>query len=144
MVYILDTNIFRKLLDHFPKKGVYFKQVWQAFENGIQKGIYQSVDECYNELSARYDDKNGIVTIPNEDFYPGYIFANYVYCPAGTYSLTLTGSKDVKGTNKTDIIINKASINIVINPYKEHYKESSFRRSLHCSESKGIKRNCCY
>ena len=66
-------------------------------------------------------DKNGIVTIPNEDFYPGYIFANYVYCPAGTYSLTLTGSKDVKGTNKTDIIINKASINIVINPYKEHY-----------------------
>ena len=58
MVYILDTNIFRKLLDHFPKKGVYFKQVWQAFENGIQKGIYQSVDECYNELSARYDDKN--------------------------------------------------------------------------------------
>ena len=58
MVYILDTNIFRKLLDHFPKKGVYFKQVWQAFENGIQKGIYQSVDECYNELIARYDDKN--------------------------------------------------------------------------------------
>jgi hypothetical protein len=66
-------------------------------------------------------DDNGIVTVPNEDFYPGYIFANYVYCPVGNYSITATGSNDVKGTNKTTFVISKASINIVINPYKEHY-----------------------
>ena len=69
-------------------------------------------------------DDNGIITVPNEDFYPGYNIGNYIYCPAGTYSLTLTGSNDVKGTNKTDIIINIASINIAINPYKEHYKST--------------------
>lgn len=58
MVYILDTNIFRKILEHLPKKGEYFERVWQAFETGIQKGIYQSVDECYNELDAHYDEKS--------------------------------------------------------------------------------------
>lgn len=66
-------------------------------------------------------DDEGIVTIPNEDFYPGYIFANYVYCPVGNYSITVTGSNDIKGTNKTTFVIDKASINIVLNPYKEHY-----------------------
>ena len=58
MIYILDTNIFRKILEHLPKKGEYFEQVWKAFETGIKKGVYQSVDECYNELDAHYDDKN--------------------------------------------------------------------------------------
>ena len=28
MVYVLDTNIFRKLLDHFPKKGKAFESKW--------------------------------------------------------------------------------------------------------------------
>ena len=58
MVYILDTNVLRKILEHLPKKGDYFERVWTALEIGIQKGIYQSVDECYNELDAHYDDKN--------------------------------------------------------------------------------------
>ena len=58
MVYILDTNIFRKILEHLPRKGQYFKRLWIALETGIQNGVYQSVDECYNELNAHYDDKN--------------------------------------------------------------------------------------
>ncbi len=58
MVYILDTNIFRKILEHLPRKGKYFERLWKALETGIQNGVYQSVDECYNELSAHYDDKN--------------------------------------------------------------------------------------
>ena len=58
MIYILDTNIFRKILEHLPKKGDYFEHIWQSFEDGIRKGIYQSVDECFNELDAHYDDKN--------------------------------------------------------------------------------------
>ena len=58
MVYILDTNIIRKMLDHLPKKGKHFEPIWKALDTGIQNGVYQSVDECYNELSAHYDDKN--------------------------------------------------------------------------------------
>ena len=58
MVYILDTNIFRKILEHFPKKGGYFERIWNSFEAGIKKGVYQSVDECFNELSAHFDDKS--------------------------------------------------------------------------------------
>ena len=58
MIYILDTNIFRKILEHLPKKGKYFERLWKALETGIQNEVYQSVDECYNELSAHYDDKN--------------------------------------------------------------------------------------
>ena len=58
MVYLLDTNIFRKILEHLPRKGTFFESIWEAFESGIHKGIYQSVDECYNELEAHYDEKN--------------------------------------------------------------------------------------
>lgn len=58
MVYILDTNIFRKILEHLPRKGESFVRIWNAIELGIQNKVYQSVDECYNELDAHYDDSN--------------------------------------------------------------------------------------
>ena len=38
MIYILDTNVFREFFFHLPKKGKYFESVWNAFEQGIEKG----------------------------------------------------------------------------------------------------------
>lgn len=58
MVYVLDTNIFRKLLDHFPKKGETFEKIWAKLDDGIKNGSYISVDECYNELTCHFDEKN--------------------------------------------------------------------------------------
>lgn len=58
MVYILDTNIFRKLLEHFPKKGKSFEIVWDKIDENIANKSILSVDECYNELSNHYSSDN--------------------------------------------------------------------------------------
>lgn len=54
MIYILDTNIIRKLLFHFPKKGKVFEGIWANLETGIEAELYISVDECFNELSRQF------------------------------------------------------------------------------------------
>jgi len=56
MVYVLDTNIFRKLLEHFPKKGKYFEAVWEKIDAEIENGTIVSVDECYNEIAKHYSE----------------------------------------------------------------------------------------
>ena len=67
-------------------------------------------------------DSNGIATLKNQNFYPGYYFAAYTYAPIGEdYILTLRNSGAVKANNTTNMKINKANINITINPYKEQY-----------------------
>lgn len=58
MIYLLDTNIFREMLEHFPKRGKTFEEIWERFEKGIKDGDIFSVDECYNELTCHYDEKN--------------------------------------------------------------------------------------
>ena len=58
MIYLLDTNIFREMLEHFPKRGKTFEEIWERFEKGIKDGDIFSVDECYNELTRHYDEKN--------------------------------------------------------------------------------------
>ena len=54
MVYILDTNIIRKIFFHLPKKGKYFESVWKALEAGVDSRAYVSVDECFNELERQF------------------------------------------------------------------------------------------
>lgn len=49
MVYILDTNIIRKLLFHFPKKGKLFEAIWASLEADIEAETYISVDECFKD-----------------------------------------------------------------------------------------------
>lgn len=58
MIYVLDTTIFRKLLDHFPKRGQAFEKIWAQIDENIKKGEFISVDECYNELIRHFDEKN--------------------------------------------------------------------------------------
>ena len=57
MIYILDTNIIRTLLNFFPKKGKRFEEVWDKIDEKIRVGEFISVDECYNELSRQFSDK---------------------------------------------------------------------------------------
>ena len=66
MVYILDTNIIRKLLFHFPKKGKLFEAVWTSLEAGIEAETYISVDECFNELSGQFSKDNDAFKWINE------------------------------------------------------------------------------
>lgn len=54
MIYILDTNVLRNIFSHLPKKGKYFESIWNALEQGVEKGTYISVDECYNELERQF------------------------------------------------------------------------------------------
>lgn len=58
MAYILDTNIFRELLEHFPKKGKYFESVWAAIDERIAKRDIISVDECFNEIANHYSPES--------------------------------------------------------------------------------------
>ena len=53
MIFLLDTCVLRKLLDHFPKQGIYFVKVWDKLEVLIGQNIL-SVDECYNELKKHF------------------------------------------------------------------------------------------
>lgn len=57
MIYVLDTNIIRTLLNFFPKKGKRFEEVWDAIDAKIASGEFISVDECYNELVRQFSDK---------------------------------------------------------------------------------------
>ena len=57
MIYILDTNIIRTLLNFFPKRGRRFEEVWDKIDEKIKTGEVISVDECYNELTAQFSDK---------------------------------------------------------------------------------------
>ena len=52
MVYVLDTNIFRKLLDHFPKKGKAFESVWEALDEAIViKTVIIFNEKAYGNIS---------------------------------------------------------------------------------------------
>lgn len=66
MIYILDTNIIRKLLFHFPKKGKIFEDIWASLEAGIEVEKYISVDECFNELSGQFSKDNDAFKWINE------------------------------------------------------------------------------
>lgn len=57
MIYVLDTNIIRTLLNHFPKKGKRYEEVWTRIDEMIKSGIIISSDECYNELSKQFSPK---------------------------------------------------------------------------------------
>ena len=57
MIYILDTNIIRTLLNFFPKRGKRFEEVWEKIDEKIKSGEFISVDECYNELVKQFSDK---------------------------------------------------------------------------------------
>ena len=65
MVFLLDTCVLRKLLDHFPKQGTYFTKVWQKIE-GLAGSEIISVDECYNEIEKHYDQNNKNMTWVNK------------------------------------------------------------------------------
>lgn len=54
MIYVLDTNIFRTLLEHFPKKGSYFEDIWEKIDAKIANKQIVSVDECFNEMANHY------------------------------------------------------------------------------------------
>lgn len=57
MIYMLDTNIIRTLLNFFPKRGKRFEEVWEKIDEKIATGEIISVDECYNELAKQFSDK---------------------------------------------------------------------------------------
>ncbi len=57
MIYILDTNIIRTLLNFFPKRGKRFEEVWEKIDEKIIAGEIVSADECYNELAKQFSDK---------------------------------------------------------------------------------------
>ena len=59
-MYILDTNIIRKLVSHFPKRGKSFEAIWEIINEKIEQGELISVDECFNELSKQLSDKSDV------------------------------------------------------------------------------------
>lgn len=58
MIYVLDTNIIRTLLNHYPKKGKRYEEVWERIDELILSEAIISVDECYNELAKHFSDKS--------------------------------------------------------------------------------------
>jgi hypothetical protein len=66
-------------------------------------------------------DENGIATLNNTNFYPGLVISDNIYAPIGTYVATVSGSGAIKGSNKTNLTINKIDVNIVLQPFSEYY-----------------------
>lgn len=56
MIYVLDTNVFRELISHLPKRGQLFEGLWDTIEEKTASGEFISVDECYNELKRHYSE----------------------------------------------------------------------------------------
>ena len=56
MTYVLDTNVFREMLSHLPKKGKVFEAIWARIEEKIACGKFISVDEAFNELTLHYSE----------------------------------------------------------------------------------------
>ncbi|MEE1134216.1 MAG: Ig-like domain-containing protein, partial [Methanobrevibacter sp.] len=69
-------------------------------------------------------DENGIITLVNKGFYPGYTFGENVYSPAGDYTVTIAGTGNLKGSNTTNITINKIDLKISIEKFNEYYGTS--------------------
>ena len=109
--YLLDTCVFRKLLDHFPKKGVRFETVWEQIDNGFETGELVSVDECYNELCLHYDEKN-----------PNYAWIKlkkpYFLCPSNDESIIIkqlfTNPKMQESIHVKNILENRPSADVYI------------------------------
>lgn len=56
MIYVLDTNIIRTLLNFYPKKGKHYEKVWDIIGAKVNVNEFISVDECYNELARQFSD----------------------------------------------------------------------------------------
>lgn len=82
--------------------------------------IYNGSSWSANSDTTITTDSNGIVTLPNKYFYPGYVFSTYTFAPIGEYTFTVSGS-GINSSSKVDVNITKATINIEIVPYKEYY-----------------------
>lgn len=111
MAYILDTNIVRKLLFHFPKKGKYFETVWERLEDEMKKGEVYSVDECYNELINQFSKDNDAIKWISER---KAIFKN----PTSEESLTIRklfmNPKMRESIHSKNIINNRPSADVYI------------------------------
>ncbi len=65
---------------------------------------------------------SGIAVVENKNFYPGYVFSTIsLYPPADTYTFTVKGSGDLKGSNTTKITINKINVTITLEKFEEYY-----------------------
>ena len=52
MIYLLDTNIFREMLEHFPKRGKTFEEIWERFEKGIKDGVIATMTRKMSIISG--------------------------------------------------------------------------------------------
>lgn len=69
-------------------------------------------------------DENGIVTLVNQNFYPGLVISTSIFPPVGTYVATVTGSGALKGSNKTNLTINMIDVKLELEPFDEYYGTS--------------------
>ncbi len=67
---------------------------------------------------------SGIVVLENKNFYPGYVFSSLLYPPADTYTFSIKGSDQLKGSNTTNITINKVNVTITLEKFEEYYGTS--------------------
>ena len=96
----------------------------QAGTNGTQiYFITKSSSGGYNlgTSTTLTSDENGIISLKNENFYPGLVLSDVIYAPVGDYIMTISGSGLLKGENKTNITINKIDVNVVLEAFNEYY-----------------------
>ena len=86
---------------------------------GVQ--LFWKNGNSYSTQTTIKTDENGILTLVNENFYPGLEIATIMYAPNGDYNLSLTGAGDLKGSNTTTITIGTIAVNIVVEKYEEYY-----------------------
>ena len=96
----------------------------QAGTNGTQiYFITKSSSGGYNlgTSTTLTSDENGIISLKNQNFYPGLVLSDAIYAPVGDYIMTISGSGLLKGENKTNITINKIDVNVVLETFNEYY-----------------------
>lgn len=111
MIYVLDTNIFREMISHLPKKGKHFEKIWDTIESKISNGEIISVDECYNELERHYSS--------NAEQYPWiHDHKDMFKCPGNQESVIINqlfqNSKMRETVHQKNILSNRPSADIYL------------------------------
>ena len=111
MIYVLDTNVFREMISHLPKRGKAFEALWNTIEEKMVNGEIISVDECFNELTLHYSE--------NAEQYPWihnhkYIFKNPDNQESLIISNILMKPKMRETVHQKNILENRPSADVYI------------------------------
>ncbi|WP_406534456.1 hypothetical protein [Methanobrevibacter sp.] len=119
-----------KVIDYYNESAVFANKKISITGNLNGTSICWDIKQSGGTISlstTKYvvTDENGIITIENINFYPGWIISDSdIYSPAGIYNLSISAGDDLSGKLDTTITINKINTKLTVAKLNEYYGTS--------------------